>query len=199
MTAFAIGAGRWLNATMNEVSSAELTRDCEAVQIPQGTTVKLVKGTPVDITQTLGGSYTVHAGGGLFRIAPKDADALGFDATIAESEQKSAGATPVDVDEKKVWDTLRTCYDPEIPVNIVDLGLVYDLHIEKLPSGFSRVNVKMTLTAPGCGMGPAIAGDAQQKIMYLEGVEEADVEVVWDPPWHQSMITAEGRRILGLE
>jgi probable FeS assembly SUF system protein SufT len=172
---------------MNEVSSAELTRDCEAVQIPQGTTVHLPKGTPVDITQTLGGSYTVHAQGGLYRIE-----------STAQPEQKS-GAAPVDVDEKKVWDTLRTCYDPEIPVNIVDLGLVYDLHIEKLPSGFSRVNVKMTLTAPGCGMGPAIAGDAQQKIMYLDGVEQADVEVVWDPPWHQSMITAEGRRILGLE
>lgn len=182
---------------MNEVSSAELTRDCDAVQIPQGTTVTLPKGTPVDITQTLGGSYTVHARGGLYRIGPKDADALGLEAAVAE--QKAPGAPPVEVDERRVWDTLRTCYDPEIPVNIVDLGLIYDLHIEKLTSGFSRVNVKMTLTAPGCGMGPAIAGDAQQKILYLDGVEEANVEVVWDPPWHQSMITAEGRRILGLE
>ena len=183
---------------MNEVSSAELTRDCEAVQIPQGTTVTLPQGTPVDITQTLGGSYTIHARGGLYRIAPKDADALGLEATPV-TEQKSESAASADVDEKKVWETLRTCYDPEIPVNIVDLGLVYDLHIEKLPSGSSRVNVKMTLTAPGCGMGPTIARDAQDKIMYLEGVEAADVEVVWDPPWHQSMITAEGRRILGLE
>ena len=182
---------------MNEVSSAELTRDCEAVQIPQGTSVTLPKGTPVDITQTLGGSYTVHAGGGLYRIAPRDADALGLEA--APAEQRPVSAASGEVDEQKVWQTLRTCYDPEIPVNIVDLGLVYDLHIEKLPSGFNRVNVKMTLTAPGCGMGPTIARDAQQKIMYLDGVEEADVEVVWDPPWHQSMITAEGRRILGLE
>jgi probable FeS assembly SUF system protein SufT len=184
---------------MNEVSSAELARDCEAVQIPQGTTVTLPKGTPVDITQTLGGSFTVHARGGLYRIAPKDADALGLEEATDDAEQKAESATPADVDEKKVWETLRTCYDPEIPVNIVDLGLVYDLHIEKLPSGFNRVNVKMTLTAPGCGMGPTIARDAQEKIMYLDGVEEADVEVVWDPPWHQSMITAEGRRILGLE
>jgi probable FeS assembly SUF system protein SufT len=183
---------------MNEVSSAELARDCEAVQIPQGTTVTLPQGTPVDITQTLGGSFTVHARGGLYRIAPKDADALGLRAAT-DADQKTGNATPADVDEKKVWETLRTCYDPEIPVNIVDLGLVYDLHIEKLPSGFNRVNVKMTLTAPGCGMGPTIARDAQEKIMYLDGVEEADVEVVWDPPWHQSMITAEGRRILGLE
>jgi probable FeS assembly SUF system protein SufT len=180
---------------MNEVASVELLRDCEAIQIPQGSTITLPKGTPVDITQTLGGSYTVHAGGGLFRIAAKDADALGRDA----APSASASATPVDVDEKQVWDTLRTCYDPEIPVNIVDLGLIYDLNVEKLPSGLSRVNVKMTLTAPGCGMGPAIAGDAQQKIMYLDGVEDANVEVVWDPPWHQSMITAEGRRVLGLE
>ena len=183
---------------MNEVSSAELARDCEAVQIPQGTTVTLPKGTLVDITQTLGGSFTVHARGGLYRIAPKDADALGLEAE-ADAQQKAGSTTPVDLDEKKVWETLRTCYDPEIPVNIVDLGLVYDLHVEKLPSGFNRVMVKMTLTAPGCGMGPTIARDAQEKIMYLDGVEEADVEVVWDPPWHQSMITAEGRRILGLE
>ena len=94
---------------------------------------------------------------------------------------------------------MKTCYDPEIPVNIVDLGLVYDLHIERQPAGGSIVSVKMTLTAPGCGMGATIAGDAQQKILYLPGVEEAVVEIVWDPPWHQSMITGEGRKILGLE
>ena len=182
---------------MNEIASMELLRDCEAVQIPLGQSVTLPKGTPVDITQTLGGSYTVHAQGGLYRIAPKDADALGKQAE-APAQAKS-GSAPCDLDEKQVWETLRTCYDPEIPVNIVDLGLIYDLNVEKLPSGFNRVNVKMTLTAPGCGMGPAIAGDAQQKLMYLDGVEDANVEVVWDPPWHQSMITVEGRRILGLE
>lgn len=183
---------------MNEVSSAELTRDCEAVQIPHGTAVTLAKGKQVHITQTLGGSFTVHTDGGLFRIAPKDADALGLEG-VSSTAQKPANAATVEVDEKQVWNTLRTCYDPEIPVNIVDLGLVYDLHMEKLPSGSSRVHVKMTLTAPGCGMGPTIARDAQQKIMYLDGVEEAEVEIVWDPPWHQSMITVEGRRILGLE
>jgi metal-sulfur cluster biosynthetic enzyme len=101
--------------------------------------------------------------------------------------------------ETVIWDTLKTCYDPEIPVNIVDLGLVYDMHVDAQSAGRYNVGVKMTLTAPGCGMGAAIAGDAQQKLLYLPGVEAADVEIVWDPPWHQSMITSEGRRILGLD
>ena len=183
---------------MLKVTSTELTRDCEAVQIPQGSSLLLPKGTPVDITQTLGGTYTVHAQGGLFRIAGKDADALGLTPAPSE-ESKKSNSQGAEVDEQQVWETLRTCFDPEIPVNIVDLGLVYDLQIDKLPSGSSRVNVKMTLTAPGCGMGATIAGDAQQKLLYLEGVEEAQVEIVWDPPWHQSMITEHGRRILGLE
>ena len=176
-----------------------LTRDCEAVQIPHGSPVLLPKGMPVDIAQTLGGSYTVHAQGGLFRIQGKDADALGITAPTAPEAGPAPGGEPGQVDEKQVWEVLKTCYDPEIPVNIVDLGLVYDLHIEKLPTGHSRVDVKMTLTAPGCGMGATIAGDAQQKILYLEGVEEANVEIVWDPPWHQSMITEQGRRVLGIE
>ena len=97
-----------------------------------------------------------------------------------------------------VTEVLKTCFDPEIPVNIVDLGLVYDTIVEPIDGGGSRVAVKMTLTAPGCGMGPTIAADAQGKILQLGGVEEADVEVVWDPPWHQSMITEEGRKVLGL-
>jgi len=179
------------------ITSTELTRDCDAVQIPQGATMLLPKGTSVDITQTLGGTYTVHARGGLFRIAGKDADALGIE-TSAPVETRPATNQAVAADEQQVWETLKTCFDPEIPVNIVDLGLVYAMEIEKLPSGFSRVNVKMTLTAAGCGMGATIAGDAQQKLLYLEGVEDARVEIVWDPPWHQSMITEEGRRILGL-
>ena len=103
------------------------------------------------------------------------------------------------LDEKLVWETLKTCYDPEIPVNIVDLGLVYDVHCESLPSGNAKVSVKMTLTAPGCGMGGMITADAREKLLYLSGVEEAEVELIWDPPWHQSMITANGRRVLGLE
>jgi len=167
--------------------------------IPAGTVTTLPQGTPVDITQTLGGSYTVRAmTGGLFRIAAKDADALGIEATDATTpaEQKSADGPVV---EKDVWETLRTCYDPEIPVNIVDLGLVYDMKIVPLPSGRSGVAVKMTLTAPGCGMGSVIAGDAQQRLLGLPGVEEANVEIVWEPQWHHSMITPEGKKILGLE
>ena len=182
------------------VSSVELTRDCEAIQIPVGTVVTLKKGTPVDITQTLGGTYTIHSAGGLYRIATKDADALGITESKSLQEmvaERPQGARPAD--EKQVWDALKTCFDPEIPVNIVDLGLIYDMHIEPMASGNSHVKVKMTLTAPGCGMGTVIASDAQQKLLYLPGVEEASVEIVWDPPWHQSMITAEGRRILGLE
>jgi len=180
---------------MQQVISVELKRDCEAVQIPAGAIVTLPAGTAVDITQTLGGSYTVHGPGGLFRIAPKDADALGLESSPAPGSQPAADG---DVNEEQVWSALRTCYDPEIPVNIVDLGLVYDLHIDR-SSGGSTVAVKMTLTAPGCGLGGVIAGDAQQKILALPGVEEAVVEVVWDPPWHHSMISEQGRKILGLD
>jgi probable FeS assembly SUF system protein SufT len=177
------------------MKSVELKRDCEAVQIPSGNALTLPRGSYVDITQTLGGTFTVRADGGLFRISSEDADALGEE--VAEAKP-SAPANSGPVDEKLVWDTLKTCYDPEIPVNIVDLGLVYDLHIEPGQTGSSIVSVKMTLTAPGCGMGATIAGDAQQKILSLDGVEEAVVEIVWDPPWHQSMITEKGRQILGI-
>ena len=183
---------------MHNVTSVELTRDCEAVQIPHGAKFTLPKGTTVDITQSLGGTYTVHAPGGLYRISGQDADALGVE-TAAPAGPTPPGQPSEEVDEGRIWETLRTCFDPEIPVNIVDLGLVYDLSIQKLSNGQSCVNVKMTLTAPGCGMGSVIAGDAQQKILGLEGVEEANVEIVWDPPWHQSMITGQGRKILGLE
>lgn len=178
---------------MENVMTVLLSRDCDAVQIPAGNTVMLPAGTEVDITQRLGGSYTVRVLGGLFRIGSKDADALGITPQAA-----SAPAAEGDVDEKMVWETLRSCYDPEIPVNIVDLGLVYDMGIDDAPGG-KKVFVKMTLTAPGCGMGATIAGDAQQRILCLPGVVDASVEIVWDPPWHQSMITPEGRRLLGIE
>lgn len=185
---------------MHNVTSVELKRDCEAVQIPVGATIILPAGTPVDITQTLGGSFTVHAQGGLFRISAKDADALGVEAEKIAADTAAKPPTQTGpVEEKLIWETLKSCYDPEIPVNIVDLGLVYDMHVEPLPSGGNKVFVKMTLTAPGCGMGTVIASDAQQKLLDLPGVEDASVEIVWDPPWHQSMISAEGRRILGLE
>jgi probable FeS assembly SUF system protein SufT len=182
---------------MQNVMTVELKRDCEAVRIPAGDSVTLPAGTPVDITQTLGGSYTVHAQGGLFRIAAKDADALGLE--IASDPSPEAAVVASELNEELIWAALRTCFDPEIPVNIVDLGLVYDMHIDRLPNGRSSVSVRMTLTAPGCGMGGVIAGDAQQKLLALPGVEEALVEIVWDPPWHHSMISEQGRKVLGLD
>jgi probable FeS assembly SUF system protein SufT len=185
-----------MRSAMQQIISVELKRDCAAVLIPAGNPVTLTAGTPVDITQSLGGSYTVHAPGGLYRIAAADADALGLNAEKAPPESPGA-AEPTG--EAQVWEALRTCYDPEIPVNIVDLGLVYDMHIDRLPGGGSSVAVKMTLTAPGCGMGGVIAGDAQQKLLGLPGVEEANVEIVWEPQWHHSMITEQGRKVLGLD
>ncbi len=178
---------------MSAGTTVKLGRDCAAIQIPVGTDVLLKAETPVDIVQSLGGTYTVHSMGGLFRIAGKDADALGL-----TPEPTTAAPSHQAVSEQAVWSVLKTCFDPEIPVNIVDLGLVYDMAIEPLPTSGHKVFVKITLTAPGCGMGPTIARDAQQKILSLHGVEDASVEVVWDPPWHQSMISAEGRRVLGL-
>jgi probable FeS assembly SUF system protein SufT len=173
----------------------ELSRDCEAIQIPQGDTVTLAAGTRVTVTQSLGGSYTVATDAGyLFRITDKNADALGF-----ESQAAAISAGPLaEVDESAVWNQLKTCYDPEIPVNIVDLGLVYDCTVERLESGKSKVGVKMTLTAPGCGMGPTIAAEARMRIESIPGVEEANVELVWDPPWDQSMISEAGKMQLGL-
>jgi len=185
---------------MNEPPALELTRDCPAVQIPAGNVVMLPAGTAVEVTQDLGGTFTVRALGGLFQIAGRDADALGREAPVpASATAPAAPATAGPLTEDQVWAALRTCYDPEIPVNIVDLGLIYDLRLAALPEGGSRVEVTMTLTAPGCGMGPVIAQDAREKILALPGVREAAVEVVWDPPWHPSMISAEGRRLLGLE
>lgn len=189
---------------MND-SNQEITlqRDCEAIQIPSGTPFSLSKGSPVIIRQALGGSYTVATHQGLARIEAKDADALGLETaepdTGADSKPE-AGATGEagEVGEDQVWEQLKTVYDPEIPVNIVDLGLVYDCRISRNDDGATKVDVKMTLTAPGCGMGPAIAADAQSKVLTVPGVDEAEVELVWDPPWNQNMISEAGRMKLGL-
>lgn len=182
---------------MNETTTIELKRDCPATQIPSGEKGTLRQGTPAFITQSLGNSFTVRTDFGLFRVSDADADALGLEPRAVEAA--APPTTGSEVTNEQIWAVLRNCYDPEIPVNIVDLGLVYDMQISKTGSGQSRVEVQMTLTAPGCGMGPSIAGDAQQRLLMLDGVEDASVEIVWDPPWHQSMITAEGRRVLGLE
>ncbi len=174
-------------------------RDCEAVQIPDGTAVVIPAGTGAFLTQSLGGSYTLQVPslGGLFRVAGKDADAIGHEPTGRPSAALPGSDGPVS--EEKVWEQLKDVYDPEIPVNIVDLGLVYDMIIERLPVGGSRVAVKMTLTAPGCGMGGPISMDAKHRIEALPGVAEADVQVVWDPPWNPQMISAEGRAKLGMD
>jgi probable FeS assembly SUF system protein SufT len=182
---------------MYENTEFTLSRDCEAIQIPSGQKTTIPEGTQGVITQRLGGSYTVATYQGLARVSEKDLDALGLQKTQAQEVPKSA-RTNGEVSEEDVWNQLRQCYDPEIPVNIVDLGLVYDCRLIKKESGETRVEVKMTLTAPGCGMGPAIAHDAQSKILSIDGIDEADVQLVWDPPWNQNMISEAGRMKLGM-
>lgn len=174
-----------------------LTRDCKVILIPSGEESSLPAGSPVIITQSLGGTYTVATQTGLARISEADADALGIEIKKEEVKPANAGATG-EVNEDDVWTQLKNVYDPEIPVNIVDLGLVYDLTLGKSESGGTTVHVKMTLTAPGCGMGPTIAADARSRILTIYGVESADVELVWSPPWNQGMITEAGRMKLGL-
>lgn len=174
-----------------------LSRDVRAVQIPAGVTAVLPAGTVVELVQSLGGSYTVSGAGGLFRIAGEDADAIGLEpAPSSAPEKRRAPAGPVD--EEKVYEALRGCYDPEIPVNIVDLGLIYDLQIQPVRGGGHRVSVKMTLTAPGCGMGPSIASDARRLVQAVPGVAEAEVQVVWDPPWCSDMMSDAAKRQLGV-
>ncbi|MEY2881633.1 MAG: hypothetical protein RLZZ15_4013 [Verrucomicrobiota bacterium] len=171
-----------------------LSIDCPATAIPAGHAATLAAGTEVFVVQTLGGSVTVRADGGLFRITRENASALaGF--TLAEDAAPAAA----EFSEQAVWDALKTCFDPEIPVNIVDLGLVYDLAIERTAAGAHVLEMKMTLTAPGCGMGPTIAEDARQKIAALPSVESAKVHIVWDPQWTPHMISPAGKRVLGLE
>lgn len=174
-----------------------LSRDVQVVAIPAGHMITLNEGTEVAITQALGGSYTlmVPTYGGLFRLADKDADAIGKQPRA----QSEASMVPLEGEEleKEVWQRLKTCYDPEIPVNIVDLGLIYSMEISPIEQG-KRIDVKMTLTAQGCGMGGSIAADAQNKLLDIPGVKEADVQVVWDPPWTPEKISAEGRTLLGI-
>ena len=174
-----------------------LTRDVEASVIPVGTKVTLQKGEQAQITQSLGGSYTVVVNGNMFRIEGKDADALGMEITEKKTGA-AAGAVTQEQVEKEIWNQLRTCYDPEIPVNVVDLGLIYDSHIEPIGPNSFRVAVKMTLTAPGCGMGPVLQQDVQNKLLSLEAVDDVSVELVWDPPWNQSMLSEAAKLQLGL-
>jgi probable FeS assembly SUF system protein SufT len=183
---------------MNSETTGPVTlqRDVEAIRIPSGDRLTLPAHISVVITQALGGSFTVVVPdrAGLFRISAKDADALGL-----ERQTTDAAHDEGPLDERQVWAQLKQCYDPEIPVNIVDLGLIYSLDVKDDPNGNGKnVNVKMTLTAPGCGMGPSLAADAQQRILTVPGVTSADVELVWDPPWSPDRISAEGRERLGM-
>ncbi len=173
-----------------------LIRECSVTAIPSGEALTLPSGSEVFITQSLGGNVTVRAGAGLYRIASVDTDALkGFEL------QKSipSGSEASDSLEKEIWGAMKQCFDPEIPINIVDLGLIYDLSIEPSGAEKSNVEIKMTLTAQGCGMGPVIAEDARTRIRMLDRVNEVQVDIVWDPVWTPQMISEEGRAILGIE
>lgn len=178
---------------MTSQGEIQLGRDCDAVQIPSGNPLTLPAGMSVVITQSLGGTFTVATPGGLARIDHKDADALGLDPDKAEEKIRIEGSR-----EDAVWEQLKTVFDPEIPVNVVDLGLIYDCQVQDREDGTCHVLVKMTLTAPGCGMGPTIAADARARILALEGIDDAEVELVWDPPWNQAMISDAGKMKLGI-
>jgi probable FeS assembly SUF system protein SufT len=183
-------------------SILSLSRDVVAMQIPSGERMALPSKTLVRITQTLGGNFTVEVPslGGLYRIEGKDADALGVE--IPEEAKKAAEATAnADTStsegvEKAVWEQLKTVFDPEIPINIVELGLVYNMEVRPAANGF-RIEVKMTLTAPGCGMGAAIADDAKRKVDSIPGVVDTDVQLVWEPVWGPAMMSEAAKLTLG--
>ncbi len=179
---------------MQMKKEATVSRDVPAREIPSGTPITLRAGDPVVITQSLGGSYTVVTPVGfLARIDGKDADAIGEPVVTVDAAAQE-GKTP----EEQAWDQLRTCYDPEIPVNIVDLGLVYGLSLTPLESGDSKIDVKFTLTAPGCGMGDVLREDIQGKLLTIPGIKEADVQVVFDPPWSLQMMSDAAKLQLGM-
>ena len=171
------------------------TRDCDAVLIPVGEKVTLPAGSYGFLTQALGGSFTVYIEGNLFRIAGTDADAIGKEPLKAPEVPDDATESDI---EAIVWQQMSTCYDPEIPINIVDLGLIYECNIERTDQGGRVVHIKMTLTAPGCGMGDILAADVRDKIEIIPTVERAEVELVFDPPWNQSMMSEAARLEAGL-
>ena len=177
-------------------SERTLSRDVVATQIPSGDKHPLPAGTQVVIHQVLGGTYTVQAEYGLSRLDGADADAIGETPTNTQINAKTLADGAPDPDA--IWEQLKKVFDPEIPVNIVDLGLIYSMDVIKTPEGTYKVDVAMTLTAPGCGMGPVIAEDARSKVVLVPGVTEADVRIVWEPPWNQAMISETGKMELGL-
>jgi len=179
---------------MNQVpnEAIRLLRDVDANMVPSGDEVKLLAGNLVRITQALGGNYTILINGNMVQISAANADALGF-----KIEENSESEEPKGDIEQQIWDQLKTCYDPEIPINIFELGLIYGLDISDTNEGKS-VNIKMTLTAPGCGMGPMIAGEVERKVQAIEGVEEVLVELVWEPQWNRDMMSEAAQLELGM-
>jgi probable FeS assembly SUF system protein SufT len=177
---------------MNDNEFIDLKRDCDGFLIPSGDSITLKKGTKVKITQSLGGDFTLYVNGNLVKISGIDADAIGH-----KNENKTKKEI-TEFNEKYIWDVLKTCYDPEIPVNIVDLGLIYNMDCKKTNANSYIINIKMTLTSPGCGMGPVIAQDVETKTKNISFVEDVIVEVVWDPLWNQDMMTEEAKLQLGM-
>ena len=174
----------------------ELKRDCDASLIPSGDPITLNKGEMVRITQSLGGSYTVLINGNLARIEGSDADAIGIE-TVDKNDDLNIEINDENI-EPMVWDALKNCFDPEIPVNIVELGLVYDCTIKKQKNNDYHVSIKMTLTAPGCGMAGHISNDARVKVANLRGISDVEVDIVWEPQWNQSMMTDDAKLQLGM-
>lgn len=170
-------------------------RDCAAVLVPQGEKVTLPAGSVGYITQALGGSFTVFVEGNLFRLAGEDADAIGKESPEAIEVSENAGDDEI---EKLVWEQLRTCFDPEIPVNIVELGLVYTVELGRRDDGERKVDVRMTLTAPACGMGDILVDDVRSKVERVPTIVEADVELVFDPPWNQTMMSEAAKLETGM-
>jgi len=169
-------------------------REVEARLVPSGTEIKIPADTFVTITQSLGGSFTVAVNGNLARVEGQDADALGKAPLESNFDTPSDGS----VNENQVWEALRNVYDPEIPVNVVDLGLIYDCRITQDPKAGNRVDIQMTLTAPGCGMGPVIADDVKRKVEQVPNVSLVEVELTFDPPWSTEMLTDEAKLELGI-
>lgn len=174
-----------------------VARDCPALLIPSGAPIMLPAGSVVFITQALGGNYTVNCNGNLAQVAAADADALGFEVADA-APAPAAGADDGTVDEERLWAQMRTCFDPEIPINIVDLGLIYDCSITPLDGGGNRVDVLMTLTAPGCGMGEFLAQDVRAKLAMVPNVSEVNVNLTFDPPWSHERMSEAARLETGM-
>jgi probable FeS assembly SUF system protein SufT len=185
---------------MNSEQPITLKRDCYAVMVPSGEKITLRAGISVWLTQNLGGSYTVMSDHGYtVRINGDDGDALGMGRTVDVKAEEPAFVESAEEIEKLVWNQLRSCFDPEIPVNIVDLGLIYDCTVTSLSAGGYKAVVRFTLTAQGCGMGQFLKEDIRSKLLAVSGIREADIELVWDPPWNQTMISGSAKLQLGIE